>query len=60
MARARPHWPALPHAPKGRDKGTIPAVLATYLALWEGNLATLGIQADATFTTDPPKRLGIG
>ena len=52
--------PAFPHATKSRDKGTIPAVLATYLAVWESNLATLGIQSDTSFTTDPPKRLGIG
>ena len=52
--------PGFPHATKGSDKGTIPAVIATYLVQWSSDLKTLGALANMAFTTAPPKRLGVG
>ncbi len=51
--------PAFPHAPSS-EKPAFPAVTATYLGLWLADLKALGVAADATFTTDPLKRFGIG
>jgi hypothetical protein len=58
-APARPA-PGFPHATKNGDHGAVPAVVATYLVRWSHDLEALGGLANATFTTDPPTRLGIG
>lgn len=52
--------PAFPHATQPGDRIGVPGVLATYLARWLDDLEALGEASAATFTTDPPRRLGLG
>jgi hypothetical protein len=49
-----------PHGTSNADTSTIPAVTASYVSPWLGDLKALGKQAGMTFTTDPLKRLGLG
>lgn len=50
---------AFPHH-ASTDKGTIPAVVVTYLSVWLSDLNALGAKAGTTFTTEPLARLGLG
>lgn len=51
--------PAFPHAAKTGDVISVPGVTATYLGRWLDDLEALGEASAATFTTDPPRRLGF-
>ena len=51
--------PAFPHAAKTGDVINVPGVTATYLGRWLDDLEALGEASAATFTTDPPRRLGF-
>jgi hypothetical protein len=51
---------AFPHATKNTDTSSIPAILATYLTRWLGDLSTLGTEAGLSFSTGAASRLGVG
>jgi hypothetical protein len=62
VAVAAPSTPAaaFPHATKNTDTSSLPAILATYLTRWLGDLSTLGSEAGQSFSTGAASRLGVG
>ena len=44
---------ARPHAPRTSDTSTAPAVVLSYLGLWQSQLVELGRQAMESFTSPP-------
>lgn len=52
--------PAFPHARQSSDENGVANVVGTYFVRWLDDLEALAQASAATFTTDAPKRLGLG